>query len=115
MDSPSNTVMFAEATMKDKVVPSFHGGGMGQVQNPVGYARIEPPFAVQTPPELSPYNGWEGEFPDARSQGQLWGRFDEDRVLVTWLDGHAKMTSIDALVGEGDTEQEVNRFWNGRG
>ncbi|MDI9640924.1 prepilin-type N-terminal cleavage/methylation domain-containing protein [Kamptonema cortianum] len=101
LGSTAETVMFAEATMKN----------LRGVTNPVGYALIEPPFAVSG----TTYPGWTGTFPDARSQGQLWGRFDKKRVLVTWLDSHAKMTTISALKAEGTTEEEVNRFWNGRG
>lgn len=95
----SQTVMFAEATMKN----------LRGIQSPVGYALIEPPFAIAS----EGYAGWTGTFPDARSQGQLWGRFDQKGVLVTWLDSHAKFTRINALKAEGTTEQEVNRFWNG--
>lgn len=99
--SSSQTVMFAEATMKN----------LRGISSPVGYALIEPPFAVAG----TTYTGWTGTFPDARSQGQLWGRFDTKRVLVTWLDGHAKITTIQSLKAEGTTEEEVNRYWNGNG
>lgn len=105
MNSPSETIMFAEATMKD----------LRAIRNPIGYSRIEPPFAVIVPPELPPYNGWQGTFPDARSQGQLWGRFDPKRVVVCWLDGHVSYPAIRSLKAEGTTEVEVNRFWNGQG
>ncbi len=115
LNSPAQTVMFAEATMKDKTIPGFDGSSYGVVTNPVGYSRIEPPHAVPVPDGLPPYNGWQGNFPDARSQGQLWGRFDSKKVLVTWCDGHAKYTDIQALKGQGSTELEVNRFWNGQG
>lgn len=101
LESPSQTLMFAEATMKN----------LRGVRNPVGYALIEPPFAVSG----TTYAGWTGTFPDARSQGQLWGRFDQRRVVSTWLDGHAKTVSIASLRASGATEGEVNRFWNGRG
>ena len=99
LDDTANTLMFAEATMKN----------LRGVKNPVGYALIEPPFAVSG----TTYAGWVGTFPDARSQGQLWGRFDQKRVLTAWLDGHAKVTTIQALKAAGSTEQEVNRYWNG--
>jgi len=115
LGAPAQTVMFAESTMKDKSAPGFDGTSFGKVTNTIGYARIEPPFAVPVPPGLSPYNGWTGTFPDARSQGQLWGRFDPKKVLVTWADGHVKYTDIQSLKGQGTTEQEVNRFWNGIG
>jgi hypothetical protein len=113
-NSPSETIMFAEATMKDKTAPGL-SGGYGLVKNPIGYSRIEPPHAVPVPPEFPPHSGWTGSFPDARSQGQLWGRFDERRVLVTWSDGHVSFPHINELVGEGTTEREVNRYWNGCG
>lgn len=99
--STADTVMFAEATMKN----------LRGVTNPVGYALIEPPFAITS----VGYAGWTGTFPDARSQGQLWGRFDQKKVLVTWLDSHAKVASIDSLKAPGTTEEEVNRMWNGVG
>lgn len=100
IESPSSTIMYAEATMKDQ----------RGITNPVGYSLIEPPFAVAG----TTYPGWQGTFPDARSQGQLWGRFNEKSVIVTWLDGHTKYVPIQGLVGQGTTELEVNRFWNGR-
>ncbi len=112
--SPANTIMFAEATMKDRSGPAA-GGAFSTINSEIGYSRIEPPFAVPVPAPLRPYNGWSGTFPDARSQGQLWGRFDEDRVLTMWLDGHVSYPSIASLKGEGSTEQEVNRYWNGFG
>ena len=113
-NSPAETIMFAEATMKDLSVPAA-GGTFRTIINDIGYSRIEPPFAVPVPPELPPYNGWSGTFPDARSQGQLWGRYDEKRVIAVWLDGHVSYPHISGLVGEGSTELEVNRFWNGEG
>jgi hypothetical protein len=114
MSSPSETILFAESTMKDKFAPGL-SGGMGIVKGEIGYARIEPPFAVPVPPQFPPYNGWSGTFPNAASQGQLWGRFDPKRVLVTYLDGHVGYPHIQSLVGEGTTELEVNRAWNGLG
>jgi prepilin-type N-terminal cleavage/methylation domain-containing protein len=99
IDNTAQTMMFAEATMKN----------LRGVQSPVGYALIEPPFAITS----LGYAGWTGTFPDARSQGQLWGRFNPKQVLVTWLDGHAKLTPISQLKSPGSTEAEVNRFWNG--
>ncbi|MBX3096432.1 MAG: prepilin-type N-terminal cleavage/methylation domain-containing protein [Fimbriimonadaceae bacterium] len=114
-EAVGQTIVFAEATMKDKYVPGFGGAGSGIIRNDVGYSRIEPPFAVPTPPGLTPYNGWTGTYPNANSQGQLWGRFDRKRVLVTWLDGHASYPSIASLRAPGTTEDEVNRYWNGKG
>jgi hypothetical protein len=107
--------MFAEATMKDLTVPPGSGGPPTTIKTTIGYARIEPPFAVPVPAGLPPYNGWTGTFPNARSQGQLWGRFDPKRVAAMWLDGHVSYPNIRSLRGEGTTEQEVNRLWNGRG
>lgn len=114
-EASAQTIVFAEATMKDKVVPGLNGAGFGLIRNDVGYSRIEPPFAVPVPAGLSPYNGWTGTFPNANSQGQLWGRFDEKRVLVSWLDSHVSFPPIPSLRGQGTTEDEVNRYWNGRG
>ena len=114
-ESPAQTIVFAEATMKDLTVPPNTGGSPVRVDRPVGYARIQPPFAVTVPTGLPPYNGWTGTFPDARSQGQLWGRFDKARVVAMWLDGHVSYPHIRGLRGAGTTEEEVNRFWNGRG
>lgn len=101
LGAPAETVLFAEATMKN----------LRGVANPVGYALIEPPFAVAS----TTYTGWTGTFPDARSQGQLWGRFNPKSVIVTWLDGHVKVTPINRLRAPGSSESEVNRFWNGNG
>lgn len=101
IDNSAETVMFAEATMK----------GLRGVRNSVGYALIEPPFGIAS----VGYAGWTGSYPDARSQGQLWGRFDKKSVLVAWLDGHAKVAQIASLKADGSTEDDVNRMWNGRG
>lgn len=99
IENVSQTILFAEATMKNK----------SGVSNAIGYSLIEPPFAVSG----TTYTGWTGTYPDARSQGQLWGRFDKKSVLVGWLDSHVKFTPIQSLKAQGTTEQEVNRFWNG--
>lgn len=101
LENVSQTILYAEATMKN----------LRGVQYPVGYALIEPPFAVAG----TTYAGWTGTFPDARSQGQLWGRFDSRQVVTGWLDGHVKTRPISSLRGTGTTEAEVNRFWNGLG
>lgn len=99
LEAPGSTISFAEATMKDQ----------RGVANPIGYARIEPPFAVAG----TTYTGWAGTMPDARSQGQLWGRFDPKKVLVNYLDGHVAFVAINSLKAPGTTETEVNKFWNG--
>lgn len=115
LDNVANTIMFAEATMKDLQVPPAYGGPPVTVRNAVGYSRIQPPFAVPVPPGLPPYNGWSGAFPDARSQGQLWGRFDPKRVAAMWVDGHVSFPHVSQLRASGTTEDEVNRYWNGKG
>lgn len=94
---PAETVMFAEATGKD--IPSRPG--VANVTQPVGYHRINPPSQWDTTKS----------FPNAASQGQLWGRFDSKSVIVTWLDGHAKYTPIDKLRGQGTTVAEKDRLW----
>ena len=114
MESVAQTLLFAEATMKDLTVPA-PGGPPTTIDKPIGYSRIEPPFAVPVPPGLPPYNGWSGTYPSARSQGQLWGRFQPTNVAALWLDGHVSYPSIKSLRGEGSTEYDVNRLWNGRG
>ena len=113
-NSPAETIMFAEATMKDKTVRGG-GGASSTVTTEIGYSRIEPPHGVSVPAPLPPYNGWTGTFPNAQSQGQLWGRFDEERVITMWLDGHVSYPAIASLKGHGASEDEVNRLWNGRG
>jgi hypothetical protein len=110
LGAPSNTVMFAEATMKDKRNPN--NGEL--ITNAIGYSRIEPPFG--DPTANPPRNGWNSyTYPNAQSQGQLWGRFDPKSVIVAWVDGHVKYTPISALIGQGTTKSEVDRFWNGVG
>jgi hypothetical protein len=115
LGAPAETVLFAESTMKDKSAPGLAGGPMARVTGAIGYSRIEPPHPVALNAPFGRTSGWVGAFPDAQSQGQLWGRFDEERVLVTWLDGHVKFTSIQSLKAEGTDEATVNRYWNGRG
>jgi prepilin-type N-terminal cleavage/methylation domain-containing protein len=111
LGSTAETITFAEATMKDLVVPGIGGTTVGAVTSSVGYSRIRPPFAV---PAVG-WAGWSGTYPNAKSQGQLWGRFDKDSVLASWLDGHAKRVAISKLKATGTTEAEVNRYWNGNG
>ncbi len=106
LQSSADTVAFAEATGKDIVSP-----GRPVVRNAVGYHRIEAPSfwlnAGASDPAARPF--------DARTQGQLWGRFDRRSVLVNFLDGHVKFTPITQLVGQGPTALEVDRMWNGLG
>jgi prepilin-type N-terminal cleavage/methylation domain-containing protein len=106
LGSPAETVMFAEATGKDLVSPS-----QPVVRNDVGYHRVDAPSfwlpAASASTAARPF--------DARIQGQLWGRYDPKKVIVSWLDGHTKYVSIDSLVGLGTTVAERDRFWNGMG
>jgi prepilin-type N-terminal cleavage/methylation domain-containing protein len=106
LGSPAETVMFAEATGKDLVSPS-----QPIVRNDVGYHRIDAPSfwlpKASADPAARPF--------DARTQGQLWGRYDSKKVIVNWLDGHTKYVPIDSLVGQGTTIEEKDRFWNGLG
>ena len=99
-DSPASTLLFADATGKDIVSP-----GRPSVTNPVGYHRVDAP------------SFWNGatQFPDATSQGQLWGRYDPKRVQVAWLDGHVSYRAIQSLKGEPDSVETLDRYWNGRG
>lgn len=96
--TPASTVLFAEASGKDIVSP-----GRPVVTNPVGYHRVDAP------------SFWDSgaAYPNARSQGQLWGRFDPKSVIVGWLDGHVKYTPIGGLRGLGTTVEERDRYWNG--
>lgn len=115
INSPASTLMFAEATMKDQFAPGLSGGPLSVVKNSIGYSRVEPPFPIPQVAPFAPSPGWVGTFPNARSQGNLWGRFQPQSVLVMWLDGHVKYTAISSLKGQGTTEAEVNRFYNGLG
>ena len=98
LGTPASTVMFAEASGKDIVSP-----GRPVVLNPVGYHRIDAPSFWDTTVT----------YPNARSQGQLWGRYDPKSVIVGWLDGHVKYTAISRLKGSGSTVEEIDRYWNG--
>lgn len=94
----SSTVLFAEASAKDFAAP-----GRPVIKGAVGYYRVLPPTMWN--PTLT--------YPDARSQGQLWGRFDGKSVIVGWLDGHVKYTPVSKLRGNGSTADEIDRYWNG--
>jgi prepilin-type N-terminal cleavage/methylation domain-containing protein len=98
LSSVASTVLFAEATAKDYTTP-----GRPVITNPVGYYRVLPPSTWNT----------SVSYPDARSQGQLWGRFAPKSVIVSWLDGHVKYTPIGRLKGIGTTTDEIDRYWNG--
>jgi len=105
--SPAQTVMYAEATGKDVVSP-----GQPIVRQPVGYHRVDAPSFWRNPANSDPAALFGI---DARTQGQLWGRYDKNKVTVTWLDGHVKYVAIRGLVGAGSTPTEVDRLWNGVG
>jgi hypothetical protein len=100
LETPSATVLLGESTMKDLTAPP----PAGKITSTIGYERIDPPSRWMS----------SVEFPDARSQGQLWGRFDPKSVLVCWLDGHVKLWPIQRLKGAGSTPAEIDRYWNGR-
>ena len=96
LGSPAQTVSFAESTMKNKSNPN----NGETIKNPIGYSRVEPP------------SRWTGTYPDARSQGQVWGRYDPKKAIVSWADGHVKYTAIDQLKGDSTNP---DKFWNGTG
>lgn len=96
LENPASTILFGEATMKDRQRP---GGGL--ITTPIGYSRIEPA------------SRWTGTRPDARATGQLWPRFNKDLVIIGWLDGHVKVTPINRLKGQGTTVEQVDRYYNG--
>ena len=104
--TPAQTVMFAEASGKDVVSP-----GQPTVRVSVGYHRIDAP-SFWLPASSADPAAQEGL--DARTQGQLWGRFDRKSVIVNWLDGHTKFVPINSLIGQGTTKEEIDRFWNGQ-
>lgn len=104
----SETVMIAESTMKDVVIPAGATGSTVTIRGLIGYHSVAAPN--------DPRGVWTSfTFPNARSQGHIWGRFDQRRALVAWLDGHVKYTPITRLRGTGATVEEQDRFWNGRG
>jgi len=98
INAPASTVMFGESTMKDKARP-----GGGTITTPIGYSRIEPP------------SRWVGTYPDARSIGQLWPRFNPKLVIIGWFDGHTKMTAIDSLKVNDTNVDVMDRYYNGLG
>lgn len=108
-DQPSETLMIAEASMKDTVVPiGAPGGATLTIRNTIGYHSLSSPN--------DPRNTWSNyAATDLRSQGHLYGRFDSKNVIVAWLDSHVKYTPINRLKGTGSTVEEQDRMWNGRG
>jgi prepilin-type N-terminal cleavage/methylation domain-containing protein len=101
LGTPASTVEYAEATSKDYVDPNNPGPTF---TNPIGGNFILPPSL------------WNSSvsYPNATSQGQLWGRYDPKKVIVGWVDGHIKYTAITALVGPSDTTAHLDEFWNGQ-
>ena len=94
ISSQSDTLSFAESTMKDKRDPNN-----GQlITNPIGYSRIEPP------------SRWTGTFPDAQSQGQLWGRYQPTKVIAAWVDSHVSYRAINSLKSTGSNP---DKLWDG--
>ena len=102
----AQTVMLAEASGKDVVAP-----GQPIVRAAVGYHRIDAPSFWRPKASADP----NAIGLDARTQGQLWGRYDPKKVIVNWLDGHTKFVSIDSLVGENTSVETKDKFWNGLG
>ncbi|CAN5562802.1 hypothetical protein BH11ARM2_BH11ARM2_37370 [soil metagenome] len=111
LDSSANTVMFAEATAKDYPLPSG-----GKFTADIGYYRVLPPSGGPSIGGVFTHSADWNNFvaPSARTQGQLWGRFDPKTVIVGWLDGHAKVKAISGLNPGGTTEAERDRFFNGQ-
>jgi prepilin-type N-terminal cleavage/methylation domain-containing protein len=96
----ASTVLFAEATMKDKVTPP---PSSQLITNPVGYSRIEPP------------SRWTGPETSATAFGQIYPRFDKEMVIVTWLDGHAKVFPKHRLKVPSSDINVLDSYYNGRG
>lgn len=110
LGAPADTVMFAEATMKDLSSSSLSGGAPTPVRNAIGFSRVDPPTGAPNRGAWSAFT-----YPDARSQGQLWPRFNKDKVTVAWLDGHVKPIAVRALVGPNTSAETLDRSWNGVG
>jgi prepilin-type N-terminal cleavage/methylation domain-containing protein len=98
IESPSSTIGFAESTMKGLARP-----GGGTIQSSIGYARIEPP------------SRWTGAPGSPSAQGQLWPRYISDNVVISWMDGHAKVSTIRQLKGSSEDTAHLDRLWNGSG
>jgi len=101
INNPANTIAFGEATQKDKANPN----NGETIVNPIGYARI-------VAPSVGLWSNY--VYPDARSQGQLWPRYDKKIVNLGWADGHAKSKAISQLVGPGATPAELDVLWSGQ-
>jgi prepilin-type N-terminal cleavage/methylation domain-containing protein len=105
---PASTVIFAEATMKG-LLSSMTGR---PVENPVGYARINPPCGP-TNGACDPKYHWQGPLSEPKAFGQIWPRFNTDLTIVAWLDGHVKTVSRKSLKGPGDSPESMDIFFNG--
>lgn len=103
LGTAAQTVQFAEATSKD-APDANNPSGPPPFTQPIGGNLILPPSQWNTTVT----------FPNATSQGQLWGRYDSKKVIVGWLDGHVKFTAISALVGPNNTTATLDEFWNGQ-
>lgn len=93
----TNTIFFAESTMKDKARPD----GPGTITNPIGYSRIEPP------------SRWTGATTSATSRGQLYPRFSKTLVNVGWLDSHVTPRDIASLKVNDPSTAVMDGWWNG--
>lgn len=93
----ADTVLFAEATMKDLPRPY---PAVGTVTDPIGYAKINPPTLWNT----------SVTYPNARSQGQLWPRYSKDLVNIVWADSHVHSKAVKSLRGPASNP---DIFWNG--
>jgi len=112
MEAAANTVMFGEASMRDRSIPPSSGIRGGTVVNPVGYARIEAPAAEP----ITRKKAWsEFAVTDLGRQGQLYPRSTASQVVIGWLDGHVNTRAINSLNPGGTTREEQDRFWNGMG
>jgi prepilin-type N-terminal cleavage/methylation domain-containing protein len=111
--SPSSTVFVAESTSQGVVDPST----CEQTTTTIGYAKILPPstwaswlaggYSSGCPGGANTFLGLK--------QGQLFPRYSEDdsRIMVGWVDGHAKYTNMSVLKGTGTTPDTMDVAWNG--
>lgn len=114
LENLAGTVMLAEATMKGRSSTSSAPVGPPRtVNNPVGYARIDPPARDPMDSRSQPWTFYAAT--DPRSQGGLWPRYNKDTVIVAWGDGHVSTTPIKKLAGYGNTRETLDTWWNGRG
>jgi prepilin-type processing-associated H-X9-DG protein len=114
IENSAGTVAFAEATMKDRTPPPIGVGVQPiPVRNTIGYSRIEPPFGDPNNPASTTRPRWRFPNNDARQQGNLWPRFNSEKVIVGWFDGHVSFPSMKSLVSQGATQAEVDSQFNG--